>query len=87
MQERTSVLFIPTLSSFQQPFHVVPGHENQTLTFRAEAFNFTNHPNLDTSANASGMTTPGKGTFGEITTKGQTYSSDREMQFSLRYAF
>jgi hypothetical protein len=73
--------------ALQKPFHIVPGHENQLLTFRAEAFNFTNHPNLDTSANASGMTTPGSGTFGKITTKGQTYSSDREMQFSLRYAF
>jgi hypothetical protein len=73
--------------ALQKPFKFVPGHENQQLTFRAEAFNFTNHPNLDTSSNASGMTTPGSGTFGQITTKGQTYSSDREMQFSLRYAF
>ena len=73
--------------ALQKPFHVVPGHDNQQLVFRAEAFNFTNHPNLDTSANAPGMTTPGSGTFGEITTKGQTYSSDREMQFNLRYSF
>ena len=71
----------------EKVFHVVPGHNSQQLTFRAEAFNFTNHPNLDSSSNASGMTTPGSGTFGEITTKGQTYSSDREMQFSLRYTF
>lgn len=73
--------------ALQKPFHVIPGHDNQQLVFRAEAFNFTNHPNLDTSANAAGMTTPGSGTFGEITTKGQTYSSDREMQFNLRYSF
>lgn len=73
--------------ALQKPFHVVPGHEDQVLTFRADAFNFTNHPNLDTSSNAPGMTTPGSGTFGEITTKGQTYSSDREMQFMLRYSF
>ena len=73
--------------ALQKPFHIVPGHENQQLTFRAEAFNFTNHPNLDSSSDASGMTTPGSGNFGKITTKGQTYSSDREMQFSLRYAF
>jgi hypothetical protein len=68
-------------------FHVVPGHDSQQLTFRAEAFNFTNHPNLDSSSNASGMTTPGSGTLGEIATKGQTYSSDREMQFSRSYTF
>jgi hypothetical protein len=71
----------------EKNFHVIPGHDSQVLTFRAEAFNFTNHPNLDSSSNASGMTTPGSGTFGEITTKGQTYSSDREMQFNLRYSF
>lgn len=33
------------------------------------------------------MTSPGSGTFGQITTKGQMYSSDREMQFNLRYTF
>ncbi len=68
--------------ALQKPFHIVPGHENHLLTFRAEAFNFTNHPNWDTPNQ-----TPGSGTFGEVTTKGQTYSSDREMQFSLRYSF
>ncbi|HEY1809832.1 MAG TPA: carboxypeptidase regulatory-like domain-containing protein [Acidobacteriaceae bacterium] len=73
--------------ALEKPFHIVPGHEGQVLTFRADAFNFTNHPNLDTSANAPGMTTPGSGTFGEITTKGQTYSSNRQWQFMLRYSF
>jgi hypothetical protein len=73
--------------ALQKPFHIIPSHENHELIFRAEAFNFTNHPNWDSSANANGMTTPGSGTFGEITTKGQTYASDREMQFSLRYSF
>ncbi|GGG98337.1 TonB-dependent receptor [Silvibacterium dinghuense] len=68
--------------ALQKPFHIIPGHDNHELTFRAEAFNFTNHPNWDTPNE-----TPGSGTFGEVTTKGQTYSSDREMQFSLRYAF
>ena len=62
--------------------HLVPGHENQVMNFKAEAFNFTNHPNLDTPD-----TDPTSGTFGEITTKGGTYSSDRELQFSLRYQF
>jgi hypothetical protein len=66
----------------QKPFRFIPGHESQQLTFRAEAFNFANHPNWDTPTQ-----TPGSGTFGEVTTKGQTYSSDREMQFSLRYSF
>lgn len=71
----------------QKPFHIIPGHESQQLVFRAEAFNFTNHPNLDNSGNASGMTTPGSANFGIITTKGQSYASDRELQFNLRYQF
>ena len=67
-------------------FHVIPAHENNLLTFRAESFNFTNHPNWD-NANAD----PTSGTFGEVTTKGDGnnngYSSDRQYQFSLRYEF
>jgi hypothetical protein len=63
-------------------FHIIPNHENHVVQFKAEAFNFTNHPNLDTPD-----TTPTSGTFGEVTQKGNTYSSDREMQFSLRYEF
>jgi hypothetical protein len=86
-----NLLYNPGFQSWnialEKPFHIIPNHEAQQLTFRAEAFNFTNHPNLDSSANASGMTTPGSATFGQITTKGQTYASDREMQFSLRYSF
>ncbi len=63
-------------------FHVIPGHENNILTFKAEVFNFTNHPNLDEPD-----TNPTSGTFGEVTSKGNTYPSDRELQFSLRYEF
>ncbi len=66
----------------QKPFHFIPAHPDQQVTFRAEAFNFPNHPNWDTPNE-----TPGSATFGEITTKGSTYASDREMQFSLRYEF
>jgi hypothetical protein len=68
-------------------FHVIPGHENHVLKFKAEAFNFTNHPNLDSPSNDSSLSNPYSGTFGQVTTKGQTYGSDREMQFSLRYEF
>ena len=66
----------------QKPFHFIPEHPSQVLTFRAEAFNFPNHPNLDTPNQD-----PTSSLFGEVTTKGQTYASDREMQFSLRYEF
>ncbi len=68
--------------ALQKNVHVIPALENHVVTFRAEAFNFTNHPNLDTP-----NTNPRATTFGEVTTKGQTYASSRQLQFSLRYEF
>ena len=61
---------------------IIPGHESQTIIFRAEAFNIANHPTPDNPD--TGYTS---GTFGRSTTKGQTYGADRQFQFSLRYAF
>ncbi len=79
-------LYAPGFQSWNlalvKDFHIIPSHENQMVTFRAESFNFTNHPNLDTPA-----TNPTSGTFGEVTAKGNTYASDRQYQFSLRYQF
>ena len=62
--------------------HLIPNHGNHVLTFKAEAFNLTNHPNWDVPDS-----NPRSSTFGEVTSKGTTYPSDREMQFSLRYEF
>ena len=61
---------------------LVPGHDNTQLTFRAEAFNLANHPTPD-NPNTTFTSTQ----FGQSTTKGQTYSADRQFQFSLRLAF
>ncbi|WP_419806925.1 carboxypeptidase regulatory-like domain-containing protein [Terriglobus sp.] len=61
---------------------IIPGHESQTLVFRAEAFNIANHPTPDNPD--TGYTS---GTFGRSLTKGGTYAADRQFQFSLRYAF
>lgn len=68
--------------ALQKPFHIIRGHESNILLFRAEAFNFPNHPNFDNPNE-----TPGSATFGQVTTKGQTFPSDREVQLSLRYSF
>jgi hypothetical protein len=70
--------------------------EKQRITFRFEAFNWLNHPNLggETGGNpnlnptnvvldASGKVDPVRSTFGKITTKG----GQRELQFALRYQF
>ena len=69
-------------SALQKNFHIIPGHENHALIFRAEAFNFVNHPNWDNPD-----VNPTSSTFGKVTTKGTTYASERQFQFSLRYAF
>ncbi|MES2393883.1 MAG: carboxypeptidase regulatory-like domain-containing protein [Acidobacteriota bacterium] len=69
-------------AALQKTWHVIPGHDNHTLLFRAEAFNFMNHPTPDNP-----NTTPTSSNFGRSTGKGGTYGADRQLQFSLRYAF
>ncbi len=69
-------------AALQKAMHIIPGHDSNSLIFRAEAFNYLNHPNLDNPD-----TNPTSGTFGEVTAKGNTYASERQFQFSLRYQF
>jgi len=80
------LVYGPGFNSFnaamQKGFHVIPGHENHQLIFKAEAFNYPNHPNLDNPDNG-----PTSSTFGRVTGKGNTYGPERQLQFSLRYAF
>ncbi|QOY91323.1 TonB-dependent receptor [Paludibaculum fermentans] len=52
--------------------------EQQRVQFRAEMYNFPNHPNWDAP-----VTDPTNSAFGKVTTK----SSNRTMQLSLRYSF
>jgi hypothetical protein len=57
--------------------------ERHTVQFRAEAFNWINHPNLG-GANGGGLdANPLSGTFGKVTNKGL----ERQWQLMLRYSF
>jgi hypothetical protein len=80
------LIYGPGFNSFsaalQKGFHIIPSHENHQMIFKAEAFNYLNHPNYDNPDNG-----PTSGTFGRINGKGNTYASERQFQFSLRYAF
>jgi Carboxypeptidase regulatory-like domain/TonB-dependent Receptor Plug Domain len=80
------LIYGPGFESFsaalQKGFQIIPNHENHQLIFRAEAFNFANHPNYDNPDVG-----PTSGTFGQIVGKGNTYASERQFQFSLRYVF
>jgi hypothetical protein len=55
-----------------------PTFESQFLTFRVDAFDFPNHPDL-----ATPDTTYVDSTFGRVTSK----AGQRSMQVSLRYSF
>jgi len=52
--------------------------ETQKVTFRVEAFNWPNHGNWNNPS-----TVPRSSIFGKVTTK----SSERNLQFALRYSF
>ena len=85
-RESRNIVYGPGFQSFnaalQKGFQIIPGHENHQLVFKAEAFNYTNHPNWDNPD-----VSPTDSTFGKVTSKGTTYASERQFQFSLRYAF
>jgi Carboxypeptidase regulatory-like domain/TonB-dependent Receptor Plug Domain len=57
-----------------------PVYRENRVEFRAEAYNFINHPNW-----ASPNYTPTSATFGEVTQK--TTSNPRTLQVGLRYSF
>jgi hypothetical protein len=57
--------------------------ERQRIQFRAEAYNWLNHPNLGGAGGNGVDVNPTSTTFGKVTGKG----GERQLQFALRYQF
>jgi hypothetical protein len=64
-------------------FKTFPIQERVGLTFRAEAFNWLNHPNLGGANGGAPNSNPTSSAFGTITTK----DSRRQLQLSLKLNF
>jgi hypothetical protein len=61
-----------------------PVHDNMTLQFRVDLFDFFNHPNFNAPVGSGRIfSTAANSPFGSITSA----QDPREMQFSLRFAF
>jgi hypothetical protein len=66
-------------------FKTFPIRERMAFQFRAEAYNFINHPNWGGSPSSNINLNPTSAQFGEVTGKSNT--NPRNLQLSLRFDF
>ncbi len=84
-QKVRGTIFRPGIMNFNVGlFKVFAINERTGFQFRAEGYNFTNHPNWNDP-----QLNPTNSNFGKVTTKGGsgTGSGERNLQLSLRYYF
>jgi hypothetical protein len=63
-----------------------PIYKEHTFEFRAEAYNFINHPNLAAIGSSGGLNlTPTNSQFGEVT--GKSTTNPRTLQVGAHYRF
>jgi hypothetical protein len=89
MQRVRDIIYQPGFQNWNLGlFKRFPINERTGLQFRAEAFNFINHPNLGGGSGGGVNFNPTSSTFGKVTTKGGGVGGgERNIQLSLRYYF
>ncbi len=88
-QRVRDIIYMPGFQNWNLGlFKKIPINDRAGFQFRAEAFNFINHPNVGGGSGGGVSLNPTSSTFGKVTTKGGGQSGgERNLQLSLRFYF
>src|SRR5438874_4183995 len=89
LQRVRNIIYLPGFQNWNLGlFKSFPINERFGFQFRAEAFNFINHPNWGGGSGGGVSFNPTSSTFGKVTTKGGGLGGgERNLQLSLRFYF